>query len=122
MTDYEAESQSKFRAPRDAFEVELFRRVIQDETRRWYTSGADEIRITIGEEPDDLGRYDLHVWEPSGDILQPLDVKGEMRGTVWLGENEHPVSERYRVQVWHHVEEHEPNHGAPPIPRWRGGT
>lgn len=117
MTDYASESISHTRIPRDEFEVEAFRRVIQADTERWYDT--DALKIRVGETPDESGAYDLHIWEPGDDPMSSLESKGSMRGKAWLAENEHPVTESYRVQVWHEVEGQEANHGYPPIPNWR---
>lgn len=116
MTDYASESVSHTRIPQDQFEAEVFRRVIQSDTERWYDT--DALKISVGETPDQSGAYDLHVWEPSDDLMS-VESKGVMRGKVWLAENEYPVTESYRVQVWHEVEGLEANHGFPPVPSWR---
>lgn len=118
MTDYASESVSRTRIPRDEFEAEVFRRVIQADTKRWYDT--DALKISVGETPDESGAYDLHIREPSDDVMSAsLGSKGEMRGKVWLAENEHPVTESYRVRVWHEVEGQEANYGFPPVPNWR---
>jgi hypothetical protein len=119
MSDYEAEARSTKRVPRDEFEAELFRRYIERETDRWYDT--DEIRISVSAEHED-GVYELYVWEDDEDFLKIMEPKGQMRGKMWLAENEYPASEFYRVQVWHEVEGRQANYGAPPIPRWRAET
>lgn len=114
--DHAGEYTPKTRTPRDDFETEMFRRHIQADAKRWYV--GDEIRITVGVVCDDEGAFSLYIWEPNDDPLRIMEPKGEMRGKVWLSENEYPVSEYYRVQVWHHIEEQSPNYGHPPIIPW----
>lgn len=116
MTDSAAEQVSTVRIPRDEFEVELFRRFIQSATERWY--GNDEkIKIKVDEYLGD-GFYSLYVWEENDDLMKIFEPKGQMRGKVWLAENEYPASEYYRVQVWHHVEGQTANYGVGPYLPW----
>lgn len=108
-------AKTSVRVPRDAFEAELIRRYIQADARNWYST--EDIKISVREDHEG-GVFGLRVWEPADDPLS-LEDKGEMHGKVWLAENTHPVSEYYRVEVWHHIEGRSANHGSPPTPRWR---
>lgn len=114
MTDYQAEAVSKKRVPRDNFEAELFRRHIQEETSRWYDN--ERIHVSVSDGHGD-GAYGLYVWEPNEDLLKMMEPKRELRGKVWLQESPYPVSEFYRVQVWHEVEGRRANYGHPPLLR-----
>ncbi len=115
MTDYASESVSRPRIPQDKFEAEVFRRLIQADTQRWYQT--DTLKIRVSESPDETGAYELYIWEPSDDLLCP-ESKGAMSGKVWLAEKDYPATEAYRVQVWHEIEGQRANHGFPPVPHW----
>lgn len=118
MTDFEAEAIREKRVPRDDFEAELFRRHIQQELQSWHPHDSD-VQFRVGDVHVD-GVFGLYAWQDNQDPLQIVSPRGEARGNVWLAENGHPVSEYYRVEVWHEIDG-PPNSGAPPVLRWLAG-
>jgi hypothetical protein len=139
MTDYEAETRSTKRVPRDEFEAELFKQTIKAEIHGWGKRNDESAKLggwlvgmdlseseaeranrlfeaSIGPEMDEDGSWELYVVKDEEYDYMSFVDRPSVRGRIWLEERPYSEGSRRVAVAWSLGSQ--TNSDSQPIVRW----